>query len=897
MDILTGLFVCRLCQGFVDIKAELKYHLKTVSKKVVIKGALKYFDMKIKKMFSTESKFFTFIITPVICLIMMSSQVEGQTNYYFSSSKGDDARSGSQAQNPATPWRTITKLNSFFESISPGDSILFKRGDTFYGSLVVNKSGTSGKSIVISAYGSGPKPVISGFSTISSWTSPGNNIYEATVPNNKETVNCVVIDGVLQPIGRYPKVSAANGGFLNFESHSGDGQITDNQLTGDPDWTGGEIVIRKNHWVIDRTHITSHTGNVINFTPVTTFYKLVDRSGYFIQNHPSTLSQNGDWCYDYSTNKIKIFYSTAPPEVKVSTLGDLLTVSTKKYIKISDISFEGANARAVYASNVESMSIDNCNINYSGTNAVQLNQMGGDIQFNNNTISNSLNNAVSVSSKLNDSYCTIRNNVITNTGMIAGMSGSGDGNCNALGINAVSGAIVEYNTIKNTGYIPINFNGNNILIKNNIIDNYSFVKDDAAGIYTYNGGLPVKIYTNRIIKGNIISNGIGNPYGTYDSPQYSVQAYGIYMDNNVNHVDIIDNTVFNISSEGNHNNSSSGITMTGNTFFNIGRGYDLVRWANDGTRYQGGQDITNMNFQNNIFFTTSAEQNACYYRDQNVKFPESSSPQERIAAVGTIDNNYYHLPNELGFGYLQNSPITFANWKLFTGFEKHGKIIPAIPSYHLDKLVSGNLYPDGQFSRNISGVKSIPPSDNYILSWDDSRKVTGKGSLKISFKSSSSSSRDYVQLYAPIGPVSSAKNYILRFSTSGTTERGIVRVCFRNSDTPRKNLTPTQSKPFGTSRVDHEFLIKAPDSDENASWEIAVSQVSGTTCIDNVEVYEANVTDININDRVRLEVNATKEVKTVSLGPAGYTGVDGTPYSGSITLKPFSSKILILNQP
>jgi hypothetical protein len=105
-----------------------------------------------------------------------------------------------------------------------------------------------------------------------------------------------------------------------------------------------------------------------------------------------------------------------------------------------------------------------------------------------------------------------------------------------------------------------------------------------------------------------------------------------------------------------------------------------------------------------------------------------------------------------------------------------------------------------------------------------------------------------------------------------------------------------QSKPFGTLRVKHEFLIKAPVSDENASWEITLSPVSGTTYIDNVEVYEADVTDINLNDRVRFEVNATKEVKKVNLGSARYKGVDGAPYSDSLTLQPFSSKILILDQ-
>ena len=36
----------------------------------------------------------------------------------------------------------------------------------------------------------------------------------------------------------------------------------------------------------------------------------------------------------------------------------------------------------------------------------------------------------------------------------------------------------------------------------------------AAGIYTWNGGNPVKINTNRVVKGNILSNGIGNADGT-----------------------------------------------------------------------------------------------------------------------------------------------------------------------------------------------------------------------------------------------------------------------------------------------------------------------------------------------------------------------------------------------
>src|SRR3954464_8832936 len=80
------------------------------------------------------------------------------TNYYFSSTDGDDSRTSAQAQNSSTPWRTIDKLNSFFSSLQPGDVVLFKRGDVFYGSLSIKKSGSSGSPIMFDAYGSGAKP-------------------------------------------------------------------------------------------------------------------------------------------------------------------------------------------------------------------------------------------------------------------------------------------------------------------------------------------------------------------------------------------------------------------------------------------------------------------------------------------------------------------------------------------------------------------------------------------------------------------------------------------------------------------------------------------------------------------------------------------------------------------
>src|SRR5690554_3302145 len=105
--------------------------------------------------------------------------------YYFSVS-GDDSRTSAQAQNPSTPWKSISKLNAIFASLKPGDEVLFKRGETFYGSIHINASGSQGRPITIGAYGSGDKPIITSLVSLNNWTSVGNGIYERSEEHTSE---------------------------------------------------------------------------------------------------------------------------------------------------------------------------------------------------------------------------------------------------------------------------------------------------------------------------------------------------------------------------------------------------------------------------------------------------------------------------------------------------------------------------------------------------------------------------------------------------------------------------------------------------------------------------------------------------------------------------------------
>ena len=63
---------------------------------------------------------------------------------------------GSQTQ----PWKTLSKISA--TTLGPGDTVYFKRGDTFRGILWSMAQRTEQNPITFTSYGSGNHPVISG---------------------------------------------------------------------------------------------------------------------------------------------------------------------------------------------------------------------------------------------------------------------------------------------------------------------------------------------------------------------------------------------------------------------------------------------------------------------------------------------------------------------------------------------------------------------------------------------------------------------------------------------------------------------------------------------------------------------------------------------------------------
>ena len=87
----------------------------------------------------------------IVCLM------HSQTTYYLDATNGLDSNNGTTLE---SPWKTLSKIS--LSVLNPGDEVFFKKGERFDGHFVVNGSGTLSQPILISSYGAGNKPIITG---------------------------------------------------------------------------------------------------------------------------------------------------------------------------------------------------------------------------------------------------------------------------------------------------------------------------------------------------------------------------------------------------------------------------------------------------------------------------------------------------------------------------------------------------------------------------------------------------------------------------------------------------------------------------------------------------------------------------------------------------------------
>jgi hypothetical protein len=627
----------------------------------------------------------------LLALLLVGLSVATKATNYYVSNNGSDTNSGLAG----SPWKTLYRVNTTL--FKAGDQILFERGGTFYGQLTIKQSGAANNPIVFGAYGTGINPVITGFTTVTSWTNLGGNIWESSnIVSTLSTCNMVTFNGVNTAMGRYPDANAANAGYLTFQSSSA-ASITSNSLTGNPNWAGAQVVIRYDSYNLKKATVNSQSGTTLKFNTLAGSPKA--GGGFFIQNDIRCCNQQNEWYFNPSTKKIRVASVNLPVNVNVSSVDKLITLNGS-YIKIENITFTGANLCGIYhvgAPVVTNVLITNCSFTYMGLSAIYASI--DYLTVDNNLISESNCNAISA---LYGKNVTIRNNNIQNIGLLPGMRNSFADPLSlaniAVQINGDVNNIVEYNTIKNVGYSGISCNG--ALIKNNFIDTFCTVLEDGGGIYcSY----------KSVITGNIVLNGIGTPYGVANR----LPASGIFLDQGSHDVEISYNTVANCYKYGFFIASLGNVNSHHNTAYNSSEmQYRSVYWG-----WPGTLPTTTDKVKNNIFIAKVKESNDMTSKQKCLGFyfvNTSGNCKDNpgvILASTVLDSNYYARPigddkviflNVTNWGDCWK---TLEEWQAYSKKDAHSRKSP-------QAITTDN---DFQFEYNATKtVKTIPLSQPMI---------------------------------------------------------------------------------------------------------------------------------------------------------------------------------------
>ena len=562
------------------------------------------------------------LLTSLTCQLLLITHLHGQNAsvYYVSSDGGDgDGLSEANAWNYAA-------FNA--KTLPPGSTVLFRRGDTFSGPFTVQSGADDNQLTTYAAYGDGPNPIISGFALANQWTPIGDNIYWTSL--DVPELNVVTLDGRLQAMGRYPRT-----GYLTYNSHNGNQFINSTaELPFNP--TGAEIVIRKIRQITDRHFVTAYYDNNLSLSSSSgdgvqrsnMLYQPQDSNGFFLQGSLHTLTQLGDWYYDRAARRLYMHFDGTSPDqhqVRLASLPTLAQFNNIHHVRLQELAFEGANREIIHSNNGNSITFANCDFRQSHNGLAADNGMSN-LLVQGGTVSDLTNRGFFVSQMGN--HITLDGITLRNIGSIAGTGDSGDGM--QLGIWMQGENLTVSNCLlENIGFHGIVLHGSHTLIEKNKIDHYGMVKDDCGAIYNFQFGGVTHI--DKIIRNNVILNGVGVAEGAPWYARYG-QAAAIYLDSEVNHVQISDNILAHgpwggimLAGVGTDN------VITHNLTYDFGQGILMHNFD--------GKPIRALTLTDNKFIAKTAQQSTMY-----LQMYVDDSP----AQYGAFSRNIYARPIDEG---------------------------------------------------------------------------------------------------------------------------------------------------------------------------------------------------------------------------------------------------------
>ena len=753
------------------------------------------------------------------------------------SPQGDDSRTSTQAQDPATPWKTLAKAAA--AALQPGDSLILARDGIWHEQLVLSKSGTASSPIVVAPYGSGSKPPqLRG--TVALVGVPGGSGSSANVPGTTRVRRLFDGDLVIPPT-RFPDTGWLVAGTVH------DSTSLSCQALNGKDWTGASIHLRTSRWTLETHRIARIQGARI-WLDAHAIYGPPDSVRFFLTNASAANLNRDVWFQDSTTGKV--LWTYPHQNVEASVLGPLVELGGSSHVVVHGLSLFGAAGEAVHSSGSDAL-VEGCEILYPSL--VGVYSSGNHLLARGNTIRGAGNGAA----VLNGSGHRVEGNRIRATSLAPelGPEGMGDGCCGGRAVD-VSGdsATISDNDIDSTGYIGIGFRAPYSAILRNLVGHSCMTTDDCAGIYTWGGKYADAGSMGTIIRHNFVHDAVGAQSGW---PEIWEGAQGIYIDDGSHDIVVDSNT-----SWGNgygiqlHNNQHT--LSRGNVLFGNRKGPLTVSHDN----LAGAGDMVDNRVEGNLFVAMPGQ---------------SSSPNQAIYQA-------------------QTAPMaTFAgNTSCWDQILSAGCSLDGVGLWSRDRIAESDPRLGPQTQRNFGfdsakiGWTSWP---EQVTLARESGAVCGQGNcLKASYLGDTASRSPLINTGRNM-PVAAGQAYRLSFRAKGLNPGQTLNLAFRRGWGDWASVGLSAPVALDTAWTAHAFLFRISTTDSAARLDIHNSKTDSVYWIDDISLRTVPDSLATAQPGARLASNPSGTSTEFDLGSGAWMSPEGLLVPQALALAPWSSRV------
>ena len=809
----------------------------------------------------------------------LSSQILSANSYYISSTTGNDAWPGTR---PDSAKQTLAAANAI--NLLPGDSLLFRRGDEFRGFLDPDP-GSTGNPVTYSAFGSGSKPVFKGSLAVSNsgWTLYQGNIWMKQGLNIN--TQYLFVDGKLMTPARYPNSTYE----LADSIESTTVHFSFNLpaiFTNTSDLLNARITIR-DPFSVATGMVTSYnpaTGRVAHNTSTNVQLKL--NRGYYLSNKLNLLDQPGEWFFDNGSGTVYVWFPPgASPTTSLieysNTDWAMWCASSETNIRITHLEFRHYRTGGIRFR--DDMTIEDncfrlCKFGVWGLGATS--NPIENVVIRNNLIEDCITTGIDFARTDNS---LVEGNTVRRSGLKTGLGqniGAGFWNF-GVGINTSgNGNIIRFNEVDSCNFLGIAYGGsNNCLVKNNIVRWACLDYNDCGGIYVGGTG-PDSNSHNNTIEANIVYNCFGSLAGMGHN---DYRGRGIYLDfqweggTTVRHNTLIGNSY------------GIGLTEARGNLIRDNTCYDARVYQYRMNRKTNDQPLNN-SIVNNTFFSIDYDQ-LCHYWDNQV----SGNPDFNFLDSNSYWHPYRHYPiryNNSG-GYDNNYYLEL--WQSQTGRDVNSskEFIFLNYPYHITDTTGPNLVANSTF-------------DN--LTWWSTWQLDAQTDNPAQFAGSNPAARLTLNTIAGGGNytywsttfrdsnnvkvnLNSNQWYLVSFSIMSVSEVPI-EIRFKEGGGDQTIHFSQEFPMFPYERKNYQLLFK-PLANDKITFQFRkhIGQ-NPHYWVDDVYCFPVNVQYDDPHERFPVFVNETNVVLSVPL-TGTYLDLDSQSISGSITLQPYSSQIMI----